>query len=299
MSSTPRIAILASRIRAEEKYLLESFRQRGVEPTLLNDDELIFTIGSGPLPYDAILERTVSTSRGLYALRMLEAMGNTVINRWQTANTCADKLLTTVALQEANVAQPKCRVAFTQESALQAIEEMGYPVVLKPVIGSWGRLLARINDRDAAEAVLEHKEVLGGYQHSIFYIQELINKPGRDIRAFVIGDECICAIYRNSAHWITNTARGGKAENCPVTPEISDLAVRAAKAVGGGILAVDILESPDHGFLINEINHTMEFRNSIAPTGVDIPGRVADYTLQSAITPDNVQYRNQSEIQAG
>jgi len=299
MSAPPRIAILASRIRAEEKYLLESFRQRGVEPTLLNDDELIFNIGSGPLPYDAILERTVSTSRGLYALRMLEAMGNTVINRWATANTCADKLLTTVALQEANVAQPRCRVAFTQESALQAIEEMGYPVVLKPVIGSWGRLLARINDRDAAEAILEHKEVLGGYQHSIFYIQELIDKPGRDIRAFVIGDECICAIYRNSAHWITNTARGGKAENCPITPAISDLAVRAAKAVGGGILAVDILESPQHGLLINEINHTMEFRNSIAPTGVDIPGRVADYTLQSAITPDNVQYRNQSASRGG
>jgi [lysine-biosynthesis-protein LysW]--L-2-aminoadipate ligase len=154
---------------------------------------------------------------------------------------------------------------------------MGYPVVLKPVVGSWGRLLARINDRDAAEAVLEHKEVLGSFQHSIFYIQELIRKPGRDIRAFVVGDECLCAIYRDSAHWITNTARGGKASNCPVTPELGDLCMRAAKAVGGGVLAVDIMEDPDRGFLVNEINHTMEFRNSIAPTGVDIPGRVVEY----------------------
>lgn len=296
---TARVAILASRIRVEEKHLIESFKARGIEPTLVSDDDLIFNIGGEPLPYDVILERTVSTSRGLYALRMLESLGNVVINRWHTANTCADKLLTTVALEEAGVAQPNVRVAFTQESALKAIEEMGYPVVLKPVIGSWGRLLSRINDRDAAEAILEHKEVLGNYQHSIFYIQEFIRKPERDIRAFVVGDECICAIYRNSAHWITNTARGGKAENCPVTPELNEIAVRAAQAVGGGILAVDILEAPDRGFLVNEINHTMEFRNSIAPTGVDIPGRVVDYTLKMAKSPDKTHYRNQSTVSAG
>jgi len=213
---------------------------------------------------------------------MLEAAGSVVINRYHTANTCADKLLTTVALQEARVPQPKVRVAFTTESAIKAIEEMGYPVILKPVIGSWGRLLARINDRDAAEAVLEHKEVLGSYQHSIIYIQEMVRKPGRDIRAFVVGDECICAIYRNSPHWITNTARGGQASNCPVTPELNALCVAAAKAVGGGVLAVDVLEDPDRGFLVNEINHTMEFRNSIAPTSVDIPGRVVDYALSVA-----------------
>lgn len=295
MLSKPRVAILASRIRVEEKYLIAAFESRGITAELINDDDLVLRVGAEPLPYDVILERSVSTSRGLYSLRLLEGMGNTVINRWQTANTCADKLLTTVALQEAGVPQPNVQVAFTQESALRAIEAMGYPVVLKPVIGSWGRLLARINDRDAAEAILEHKEVLGSYQHSIFYIQEYINKPGRDIRAFVVGDECICAIYRNAGHWITNTARGGQAENCPVTPAINDIAVRAAHAVGGGILAIDILESPERGLLINEINHTMEFRNSIAPTGVDIPGRVVDYVLAMAKAPDKVLYRKQSD----
>ncbi len=279
---TSRVGILASRIRVEEKHLIASFEARGATVEIINDDDLIMSAGMQPLPYDVILERSISTSRGLYAVRMLEAAGNVVINRWQTANTCADKLLTTVALQEAGVAQPKVQVAFTSESALKAIEEMGYPVVLKPVIGSWGRLLARINDRDAAEAILEHKEVLGSYQHSIIYIQELVRKPGRDIRAFVVGDECICAIYRNAEHWITNTARGGQASNCPVTPELNAITTAAAKAVGGGVLAVDVFEDPDRGFLINEINHTMEFRNSIAPTGVDIPGRVADYALAAA-----------------
>ncbi len=279
---TTRVGIIASRIRVEEKHLIGTFEKRGISVALLNDDEMIFEVGMAPLPYDVILERSVSTSRGLYALRLLEAAGNAVINRFQTANTCADKLLTTLALQEAGVPQPKVKVAFTTDAALQAIQDMGYPVVLKPVIGSWGRLLARINDRDAAEAVLEHKEVLGSYQHSIIYIQEMIRKPGRDIRAFVVGDACICAIYRNAEHWITNTARGGKASNCPVTPKLNDLCVRAARAVGGGVLAVDVLEDPDRGFLVNEINHTMEFRNSIEPTGVDIPGRVVDYALKVA-----------------
>ena len=279
---TARVGIIFSRPRVEEKHLFASFEQRGAAVTPINDDELILDMDMKALPFDVILERSVSTSRGLYALRMLEAAGNVTINRFNTANTCADKLLTTAALQEAGIPQPKVRVAFTSESALKAIEEMGYPVVLKPVVGSWGRLLARINDRDAAEAILEHKEVLGSYQHSIIYIQEMVRKPGRDIRAFVVGNECICAIYRSAEHWITNTARGGKASNCPVTPELNDICVRAANAVGGGVLAVDVFEDPDRGFLINEINHTMEFRNSIAPTGVDIPGRVADYALKMA-----------------
>ncbi|MCE7946928.1 MAG: lysine biosynthesis protein LysX [Chloroflexi bacterium CFX4] len=279
-----RVGIIASRIRLEEKLLLAAFEGRGIQPTVILDDELILHIGAqtAPLPYDVILERSVSASRGLYTLRLLEMAGNRVINRWQTAHTCADKLLTSIALKEAGVPQPDVAVAFEYGAALAAIERMGYPVVMKPLVGSWGRLLARINDKAAAEAILEHKEVLGGYQHSIFYIQRFIDKPNRDIRAFVVGETCICAIYRNSKHWITNTALGGVAENCPVTPELGALAVRAAQAVGGGVLAVDLLEDPERGLLVNEINHTMEFRNSIEPTGVDIPAHVVDYVLKYA-----------------
>ena len=173
-------------------------------------------------------------------------------------------------------------MAFTPESALQAIEEMGYPVVLKPGVGSWGRLLSKVNDREAAEAILEHKQVLGSYHHSIYYIQEYVEKNGRDIRAFVVGDETVCAIYRDSPHWITNTARGGKASNCPVTPKLNRLCLDAAGAVGGGVLALDIFEDDDRGMLVNEINYTMEFRNSIDTTGVNIPARVVDYVLDVA-----------------
>jgi len=171
-------------------------------------------------------------------------------------------------------------MAFDEESALKAADALGYPCVLKPVVGSWGRLLAKADNRETAQAIIEHKSSLG-VNHQIFYIQEYINKPGRDIRAFVVGDECICAIYRTSAGWITNTARGGVATNCPVAPEIADLCHRAARAIGGGLLALDLFETGS-GYTINEINHTMEFRNSIATTGVDIPGRMIDYVLSKA-----------------
>ena len=283
MSAT-RVAVILSRIRVEEKLLLSALEAAGASVQIVDDGELVFPLGDGRprLEADVVLERSLSTARGLYALRLLELSGIPTVNRYATAATCADKLLTTAALTQAGLPQPRVRIAFTVETALAAIEELGYPVVLKPVVGSWGRLLARINDRDAAEAVLEHKETLGSYQHGIFYIQEYISKPGRDIRAFVIGDETVGAIYRQSPHWITNTARGGTASRCEVTPEINDLCRRAAQAVGGGVLALDLMEDPDRGFLVNEVNHTMEFRNSIAPTGVDIPARVVQYVLQQA-----------------
>ncbi|HEV2065574.1 MAG TPA: RimK family alpha-L-glutamate ligase, partial [Thermomicrobiales bacterium] len=172
--------------------------------------------------------------------------------------------------------------AFTPESAVGAIEEIGYPVVLKPAVGSWGRLLARVNDRDAAEALLEHKVTLGSFHHGAFYIQEFVEKHGRDIRSFVVDDKTICAIYRDSPHWITNTARGGKASNCPVTPELDDVSRAAAAAVGGGVVAVDLFET-ERGLQVNEVNYTMEFRNSIDTTGVDIPARIVDYVLKVGV----------------
>jgi [lysine-biosynthesis-protein LysW]--L-2-aminoadipate ligase len=232
--------------------------------------------------YDAVLVRCISHTQAFYVTRILEMAGVNAVCSHRSISTCGDKLLTNAALADAGLPAPQTRIAFTPEAALDVIEEMGYPVVLKPLTGSWGRLLARINDRDAAEAVLEHKTTLGGHLHSVYYIQEYVNKPGRDIRSFVVGNETIAAIYRQSPHWITNTARGGQASNCPITEEIDALSRKAAMAVGGGVLAIDLFESPDGSFLVNEINHTPEFRNSIEPTGVDIPGKMVDYLIEVA-----------------
>ncbi|HLI70936.1 MAG TPA: lysine biosynthesis protein LysX [Ktedonobacteraceae bacterium] len=275
-----RIAILASRVRVEEKLLVAALQQRGVEFELIDDGQLLLDLARPDerwRAYDAVLCRSVSQSRGLAVSYVLEHWGIPVYNSAQVTATCNDKLLTTLALLRAGIPTPRTLLAFEQQSAAQGIETLGYPAVLKPVTGSWGRLLARVNDRDAAEAILEHQETLGGYQHQIHYIQEYVSKPQRDIRAFVVGEHTLCAIYRSSAHWVTNTARGAVASNCPLTPELDELCVRAARAVGGGILAVDVLEDEQRGYLVNEINATMEFRNSIAPTGVDIPQEIVEY----------------------
>jgi len=277
-----RLAILTSRIRVEEKLLIDALKDRAIAFDIIDDGELLLDLSHPDerwRAYDAVLCRSMSQSRGLAVLHVLEHWGVRVYNSTTVTAICNDKLLTTLALLRAGIPTPRTLLAFDPQETIRGIEMLGYPVVLKPITGSWGRLLARINDRDAAEAVLEHKETLGSYQHHIHYVQEHIAKPQRDIRAFVVGSRTICAIYRTSEHWVTNTARGAVASNCPVTPELNRLCVRAAQAVGGGILAIDLLEDPQRGLLINEINATMEFRNSIAPTGVDIPNEMLEYVL--------------------
>ncbi len=276
-----RVGFLHSLIRPDEKLLIRELRRRpGVELVFLDDRRLVFDLRAPPA-VDVILERSINHSRAMHALRLFESMGVRCVNRYEVSRKCGDKILTAVALQESGVPQPETRVAFTEGSTLEAIEELGYPVVLKPAVGSWGRLLSRINDRQAAETVLEHKAILGSYHHSIFFAQKYVEKGGRDIRSFVVGDECIAAVYRTSEHWITNTARGATTSNCPVTAELAELSLRAAEAVGGGVLAVDLFETPE-GLLVNEVNYTMEFRNSIGVTGVDIPERIVSYLLAAA-----------------
>lgn len=279
-----KIGVLYSRVRVEEKWIFAAMEKRGLDYERLDDRTIHFDL-ENPAPwqtFDAVLERSISYTSGLYALRLLNAWGVPTVNTAAVAEVCGDKLVTSAMLSRAGVPQPHNAVAFSVKAALETIETFGYPVVLKPVVGSWGRLLAKINDRDAAEAVLEHKATLGSVQHSIFYIQEYIEKPGRDIRAVVVGDRVLTAIYRHSAHWITNTARGGAGEFCPLTPEIEDLCLRAAEAVGGGVLAVDLVEHPEKGLLVNEINHTMEFHTLQPVTGIDIADEIVLYTVKVA-----------------
>ncbi|MGA7987881.1 MAG: lysine biosynthesis protein LysX [Candidatus Dormiibacterota bacterium] len=281
MSSNLRVGLLCSRMRVEEKLLRDALEHRGLEVEVVDDRELTLTLDRPNRRWDVVLERSLSQTRGLALLRVLESWGVPTVNHHAVAAVCASKLDTSALLDAAGIPTPATAIAFSPDAARRAAEDLGYPVVLKPVTGSWGRLLARINDRDAAEALFEHKAVLGGPEHSIFYLQRHVDKPGRDIRAFVVGDDVICAIYRESGHWVTNTARGASARNCTVDGALRDLCLRAASAVGGGVLAIDLLEDGAR-LLVSEVNATMEFRNSIDVTGVDIPGRVAGHVRDVA-----------------
>jgi len=273
-----RIGFLYSRLRVEEKLLLGELEHRpNVEVVRINDGDRYFDISQLPVDVDVVFERSISYSRGLYVSRIFEAHDVPAVNSPAVAERCGDKYITSQILVRNGIPTPRVLMAFDEDSALAAVETIGYPCVLKPVVGSWGRLLARVDNREMAEAIIEHKASLG-VNHQVFYIQEYVNKPGRDIRAFVVRDEPICAIYRSSESWITNTARGGVATNCPLTPELTEICQRTAQAMGSGLLAIDIFETAD-GFTVNEVNHTMEFRNSITTTGVNIPVRMVDYVI--------------------
>jgi len=275
-----KVGFLHSILRKEEKLLLRELRGRkNVEVVKIDDRQHFFNLHENSFDLDVVIERCVNHSRAAHALKIFNDHGIPTVNTPEVADICGSKFLTTQALIKAGVRTPKCFLAFTPESALEAMNRLGYPCVIKPTTGSWGRLISRVNDRDAAEAILEHKQILGSYHHSIFYIQEYMEKKGRDIRSFVVGEDCIAAIYRLSDHWITNTARGGKTMNCPVDKDLHEISLQAARACGGGVVAIDLFET-DQGYSVNEVNYTMEFRNSIDVTGVNIPAKIVDYVLE-------------------
>lgn len=279
-----KVGILCSRVRLEEKLILKAMRERGIAFAKIDVRNLTFTLNNGTpaVDCDVVLVRCLSHSRALGASKLLQLQGVSTVNSYEVIATCGDKVLTTLALQERGIPTPRTVIALSEETALMAIEEIGYPVVLKPPIGSWGRLIAKLNDRQAAEAVIEYKQVLDGPQRNPFYIQDYVEKPGRDIRTLVVGHETVYAVYRNSPHWITNTARGGNVSSMQITPVVDHLSRAAAKAVGGGIVAVDLFETTDGQMLVNEVNHTPEFHGAIQATDADIAGKMIDYVLNTA-----------------
>jgi [lysine-biosynthesis-protein LysW]---L-2-aminoadipate ligase len=265
------LAVLITRARVEERMILTALEKRGIPYDPVDERSLVNPLQSPPaVRYRGVLNRIMSHTRSAYAARLFEATGHRVFNAGDVIETCGDKILTSLALVRAGVPTPRTVVAVTPQAALAAIEAIGYPAVVKPAVGSWGRMLAKVNDRDAAEMLIDHKQALRSPGHLVFYVQEYVDKPGRDIRAIVIGDQVVAAIYRRSEHWITNTARGAASETCAVTPELAALAMRAADAVGGGLLAVDLVERSTGELLVTEVNHTMEFHGLAAATGVDV-----------------------------
>lgn len=287
MDSKPQIAIVYDRPRPEEKMLFAAFEQAKIPYEKLYAPNLSFDFSNFDkfVNFKVVIERCLSQSRGIAISRILTAFGIVVINKPNVIEVCGDKLATNAVLTKAGVTTPRTGIAFNYDEVLKLCENFGFPVVMKPIVGSWGRLISKINDIDSLETVLEHKEVLGGPQHKIFYIQEYVEKPERDIRVFVVGESVIAAIYRHSKHWVTNTARGGHASNCPLNDELVSITLQAANAVGagvhGGVVAVDLIEA-NKGYLVVEVNHTMEFRNSVTTTGVDIPLFFARYAAKIA-----------------
>ena len=281
-----KVGLLYSRIRRDEKLLLSELRERDhdVRKIDVRKQQFGLTDADGVFAgLDLVVDRCLATSRSLYATKFVDAYGVPVVNSPETAETCADKVQNSLALSRAGVPTPATEVAFTKEAALEAIEEFGYPCVLKPVIGSWGRLMAKIDSRSAAEAILEHKETLGHYEHKIFYVQEFVEKPGRDIRVVATDGEPVAAMVRSSDHWLTNAAKGATTDAFELDAEALELVERASDAVGGGMLGIDLMETGD-AYTVHEVNHTVEFKALNETTDVDVPARVVDWLERKAAT---------------
>jgi [lysine-biosynthesis-protein LysW]---L-2-aminoadipate ligase len=279
---TSSLSILYDNIRWEEKALYEAAKKRGIKVNNINCKDLSIGLNnereSSPYLNKVIIQRCVSYFKSVHATAALEGLGAHIINSLRTATLCGNKLFAHMELQKAGVRTPNAFSAFSEESAIAALDNLGYPAVIKPTIGSWGRLIALLRDRDAANAVIEDREHMFPL-YQVYYFEELVSRPPRDIRAIVIGDTVVAAIYRYSGpgEWKTNMALGGHAEACPLTNELEDICIKATKAVEGQIVGVDLMESREHGLIVHEINNTTEFRNTVRVTGVDIPGLMVDF----------------------
>ncbi|MDQ5830891.1 MAG: lysine biosynthesis protein LysX [Thermoproteota archaeon] len=281
------VSILCDKVRFEEKALYEKTQSIGIKSKIV--DAKTLSIGTCSKARDlqlgdVILQRSVSYYRGLYLTACLEFLGFKVINRFEVGQVCGNKLTTSIRLAENKIPTPKTQFAFSAESGLETIKNTGFPVVLKPVVGSWGRGIYPLRDLETASMIIEMREEDDSPLSRIYYIQEMVDRPSRDIRCIVIGDQVLTAIYRYSSQseWRTNVALGGKVELAPITKEMEDLALRAAKAVGGGILGVDMMEDKNRGLVVHEVNNTVEFRGAASVSKADIPNQMIDYAVNIA-----------------
>ena len=280
-----KICIVFDRLRTEEKLLQKKAEELGYETSMIDAKITSFDTDSKSENYDfgdVVLERCVSYYRGLHFTACLEFMDIPVINKFDVANTCGNKMITSMLLKKNNIPTPKTYFSFSAETALENFENIGYPLVIKPIIGSWGRSVMPVKDKDTAEAVIENRQVTDGPQDRIYYLQEMIDRPPRDIRVITVGDQAVSAMYRKSSGGFkTNIALGADPELCEITKEIEDLCEKTSKAVGGGILGIDLMEDKERGLVVHEVNNTVEFKGLVKVSEKNIPKEMIDYAVRN------------------
>jgi [lysine-biosynthesis-protein LysW]--L-2-aminoadipate ligase len=283
-SATPRIGVLASRVRFEEKSLMDALERRGADVEQVDPRTLFIADGKAWKGPGFVVNREVGHFRALYAASALESAGATVVNTAAATHVSGDKWHTSAALLSRGLPTPRTALALQTEAALEALAEIGYPAVIKPLVGSWGRLVTKVSDAATALAVLEHVAALPSPQSHVVYVQELVAKADRDIRVIVVGGEALGATYRRGEDWRTNVARGAVSEPCPLGPDLIKLAVAAAEAVGADIAGVDLIEDADGRLTVLEVNDRVEFRGFQAAHGsaIDVAGAIADLLLTRA-----------------
>lgn len=279
------ICIIYDKLRFEEKKIYSKVKEKGLDATLVDGKLLTFDTESSKqnLSFgDIILQRVISHNRGLHLTYCMEHIGLSVVNTFNVSEICGNKLITSMVLKKNNVPTPKTTFAFSTESARECMKNLGYPLVVKPIMGSWGRGVYQIKDQSMAEMLLDSRQDNDNSFSRIYYFQELVDRPSRDIRCIVIGDHIVASVYRYSSEneWRTNVAVGGRTEEAPMTAELQEIVLKASSAVGGGILGVDLMEDKQRGYLVHELNNTVEFRGASTVCKSDIAGAITDYLVK-------------------
>ena len=280
---TDKITVLYDTIRLEEKLLIKAAERHDMQIEMVDCKQLYVDLNKDTHEFEIVLQRCVSYYRNIHSTATFEGLGARVINCLNTGLLAGNKLFTHMLLQKAGIPTPEATIAFSKESAIESLEKNGYPKIIKPTVGSWGRMVSKLNDRDSAEGVIESRESMHP-SYQMYFLEEFVQRPPRDIRAIVIGDTVAGAIYRvsNDSNWKTNTHLGGSAEVCEVSNELEDICIKAKNTVQGEIVGVDLMESNDKGLVVHEINNTTEFRNVVKVTGIDIPTQMLDYLKNSS-----------------
>lgn len=282
-----KIRIVFDRIRSEEKMLEEKAIELGHDTKMIDAKITQINTESKRSDFDfgdVVLERCVSYFRGLHFTSCLEFLDVPVINKFEVANNCGNKMITSILLKKHNVPTPRTYFSFSSQAALENLEKVGYPMVIKPVVGSWGRGVMALKDRDTADAIIEVRELSDGPLDRIYYLQEMIKRPPRDIRAISVGDQVIAAMYRTSTGGFkTNIALGAEPVPCEITRDLEDICLKASKAVGGGILGIDLMEDEKRGLIVHEINNTVEFKGLAKVAKKNIPKEMIEFAVKSAI----------------
>ena len=278
-----KICVVFDRLRSEEKMLQKEASNLGHDTVMLDAKITQVNTDSKKEDYnlgDVVLERCVSYFRGLHFTASLEFLDIPVLNKFDVASVCGNKMFMTLLLKKNNIPTPKTYFSFSSQSASDNLEKIGYPLVIKPVIGSWGRGVMPIKDKDTMDAVSEIRDITDSPHDRIYYLQELIKRPPRDIRVITIGNNPVAAMYRKSSGGFkTNIALGADPELCKITSEMEDMASKASKAMGGGILGIDMMEDNQNGLVVHEVNNTVEFKGLARVAQRNIPKEMIEFAL--------------------
>lgn len=234
--------------------------------------------------FDAIIVRTMppgSLEQVVFRMNVLHCMqaaGTTVLNSPSAIETCVDKYVTTARLAAAGLKVPETIVCQNGDAAMSAFTALGGDVVVKPLFGSEGRGMMRIQDEEMAWRTFRSLERL----QAVLYLQRFIAHPGWDLRAFVMDGTIVAAMRRTSTgDWRTNVAQGGRAEPVTLTKGERELALEAAAVVGTKVAGIDLLPGPAGKLYVLEVNAVPGWRALSSVTGIDIAGLIIKSLLSS------------------